>query len=162
MLLPLHLPRKLIRPPDRNILGSEVTEQPLQHVLDEPASSVVSDHKQGEGDLELGRERNEAQLLVQLGNEFCGAGKSHSGGRDETPVHGLILADGFAEGAALVVDGEGGDLLDQLEKVDGAVEEGGLEFAFEVDFSFASAIQLVHCNNDGKRECWGETYGSIE
>ena len=33
----------------------------------------------------------------------------------------------------MVVDGEGGDLLDQLEEVDGAVEERGLEFAFEVD-----------------------------
>ncbi len=34
----------------------------------------------------------------------------------------------------MVVDGEGGDLLDELQEVDGAVEEGGLEFAFEVDF----------------------------
>jgi hypothetical protein len=33
----------------------------------------------------------------------------------------------------LVIDGEGGDLLDELEKVDCAVEEGGFEFAFEVD-----------------------------
>ena len=32
----------------------------------------------------------------------------------------------------MVVDGEGGDLLDELEQVDGGVEEGGLEFAFEV------------------------------
>ncbi len=38
----------------------------------------------------------------------------------------------------MVVDGEGGDLLDQLEEVDGAVEEGGLEFAFEVDVGFAA------------------------
>jgi len=33
----------------------------------------------------------------------------------------------------LVVDGESGNLLDKLEEVDCAVEEGGLEFAFEVD-----------------------------
>jgi hypothetical protein len=33
----------------------------------------------------------------------------------------------------LVVDGEGGDLLDELQEVDGAVEERGLEFAFEVN-----------------------------
>ena len=33
----------------------------------------------------------------------------------------------------MVVYGEGGDLLDQLEEVDGAVEQGGFEVAFEVD-----------------------------
>ena len=32
----------------------------------------------------------------------------------------------------MVVDGEGGDLLDELEKVNGGVEEGGLEFFLEV------------------------------
>ena len=32
----------------------------------------------------------------------------------------------------MVVDCEGGDLLDELEEVDGAVEEGGGEFAVEV------------------------------
>ena len=37
----------------------------------------------------------------------------------------------------MIVDGEGGDLLDELEKVDGAVEERGLEFAFEVDVGVA-------------------------
>ncbi len=37
----------------------------------------------------------------------------------------------------MVVDGEGGDLLDQLQEVDGAVEEGRLEFAFELDVLFA-------------------------
>ena len=33
----------------------------------------------------------------------------------------------------MVVDGERGDLLDKLEEVDGAVEEGRFEFGFEVD-----------------------------
>ena len=33
----------------------------------------------------------------------------------------------------MIVDSEGGDLLDELEQVDCAVEEGRFEFAFEVD-----------------------------
>jgi len=33
----------------------------------------------------------------------------------------------------LVVNGEGRDLLDELQEIDGAVEEGGLEFALKVD-----------------------------
>jgi hypothetical protein len=33
----------------------------------------------------------------------------------------------------LVVDGESGDLLDQLEQVDGRIEKRWLEFAFEVN-----------------------------
>jgi len=37
----------------------------------------------------------------------------------------------------LVVDCEGGDLLDELQEVDGAVEERRLELAFEVDVLFA-------------------------
>jgi len=32
----------------------------------------------------------------------------------------------------LVVDCKGADLLDELQEVDGAVEEGGLEFGFDV------------------------------
>ncbi len=37
----------------------------------------------------------------------------------------------------MVVDCEGGDLLDELQEVDGAVEERRLELAFEVDVLFA-------------------------
>lgn len=45
----------------------------------------------------------------------------------------------------MIVDGKGRDLLDELEKVNGAVEEGGLEFAFEVDVRGArfSAMDVV-------------------
>ena len=53
--------------------------------------------------------------------------------RRRDPSTCLVLANGLAEGTALVVDRESGDLLDELEEVDGAVEEGRLEFAFEID-----------------------------
>ena len=43
----------------------------------------------------------------------------------------------------MVVDGEGGDLLDKLQQVDGAVEEGGLEFAFEID-GLATGFGALH------------------
>ncbi len=33
----------------------------------------------------------------------------------------------------MIIDGKGRDLLDELEKVDGAIEEGGFKFALEVD-----------------------------
>ena len=33
----------------------------------------------------------------------------------------------------MIVDGKGRDLLDELEKVDGAIEKGGFKFALEVD-----------------------------
>ena len=53
------------------------------------------------------------------------------------------------KGRPWVVDGEGGDLLDQLEKVYRAVEEGGLEFAFEVDFGAVGFFfELLHVLRD--------------
>jgi hypothetical protein len=35
-------------------------------------------------------------------------------------------------------------LLDELEEVDGAVEEGGAEFAFEVDVRITSGLLLAY------------------
>jgi len=43
----------------------------------------------------------------------------------------------------LVVDCEGGDLLDQLEEIDGAVEERRGELALEVNIWIATGIMLV-------------------
>jgi len=105
----------------------------LQHLLDNPAACVVQDHEDGQGKLKFRAEGNQTQFLVDFGDKLRGAGEGDTGGGDKTPVHGFVLADGLAEGPALVVDGEGRDLLDELQEVDGAVEEGGLEFAFEVD-----------------------------
>lgn len=49
----------------------------------------------------------------------------------------------------MVVDGEGGDLLDELEEVDGGVEEGGLEFAFQVDQAAVFlGLEAVDCVGD--------------
>jgi len=51
----------------------------------------------------------------------------------------------------LVIDGEGGDLLDQLQEVDGAVEEGRLEFTFEVDVLFTGLdlLDVIREVNEG-------------
>lgn len=105
----------------------------LQHLLNNPAACVVENHEDGQGELEFVAEGNQAQFLVDFGDELRGAGEGDAGCGDETPVHGLVFADGLAEGTALVVDGEGRDLLDELQEVDGAIEEGWFEFAFEVD-----------------------------
>ena len=56
------------------------------------------------------------------------------------------------EGTALVVDCEGGDLLDELEEVNGRVEERGLEFAFQVDvgvFGFGALHVLRYVDERG-------------
>lgn len=42
----------------------------------------------------------------------------------------------------MIVDGKGGDLLDELEQVDGAVEEGGFEIAFEINVVAARLVAL--------------------
>lgn len=86
----------------------------LQHLLNHPAACVVENHEDGQGKLELCAEGNQTQFLVDFGDELRGAGEGDAGGGDETPVHGLVFADGLAEGTALVVDGEGRDLLDEL------------------------------------------------
>lgn len=130
--LALSLPLQLVRTTDSDILRTEVTEQLLEHILNQPATSVVEDHENSQSDLELVAEGNQAQLLVDLGNELGGTRESNTGCGNKTPVHGLVLADGLPERTALVVDREGRDLLDQLEQVDGAVKQRGLELALEV------------------------------
>lgn len=120
---------QLVGTANSDILRAEVAEQVLQDVLNQPATAVVEDHQHSECDLELGGERNQAQLLVDLRHELSGAGECNSGGTDQTPVHRPVLANRLAEGTALVIDGEGRDLLDQLEQVDGAVQKGWLELA---------------------------------
>lgn len=131
--LAIRLALELVRATNGNVLGTEVTEEVLEDVLDEPATTVIEDHEHGEGHLEISGERNQAQLLVQLGDELGSTGERDTGGSDETPVHSLVLTNRLAEGTALVVDREGGDLLDQLEKVDSTVQEGGFEFALKID-----------------------------
>lgn len=131
--LALRFALQLIRPTNSNVLGAEVAEQVLQNSLNQPATGVVEDHQHGQRDLELGAERHQTQLLVHLRHELGSAGEGHAGCGDKTPVHGLVLADGLTEGTALVVDRKGGNLLDQLEQVDGAVQKRWLEFTLQVD-----------------------------
>jgi hypothetical protein len=127
------LDSELIRPSLRNILGLVVGEEHLESLLDNPAAGVVEDHDGAHGDFEFGGERHEAELLVDLGDKLGRAAKGHAGDHEDAVVHTLVLFDRFAEGTALVVDGESGDLLDELQEVDGAVQERGLELALEVD-----------------------------
>jgi hypothetical protein len=136
----VRLALELIRTTNSDILRTEVTEQVLKNILNDPAATVVEDHEDGEGHLELVGEGHEAQLLIQLGDELGGTGECYTGSGDKAPVHGLVLADRLAEGTALVVDREGGDLLDQLEEIDGAVQEGRLKLALEIDVGISPVI----------------------
>ena len=131
---------QLIRATDRDVLGTEVTEEVLQNVLDDIASSVVKDHQHSQGDFELIGEGNQAQLLVDLRDELGGTGESASRSSNQTPVHGLVLTDRLTERTTLVVDGKCGDLLDQLEEVDCAVQERGLEFALKINVVISPVV----------------------
>ena len=115
----------------------------LQHVLNQPATAIVEDHQNSQGDLEFVAEGNEAELLVHFGDELGGAGESHARSGHETPVHGLVLTDRLTEWTALVVDGEGRNLLDELEKIDGAVEKRWFEFTLEIDVVIPPAEVLA-------------------
>jgi hypothetical protein len=97
---------ELIRPPLRDILRLVVREEHLESLLNNPAASVIKDHDGAHGNLELGGEGHEAELLVDLGDELGGAAESDAGDHQDAVVHALVLLDGLAEGAALVVDGE--------------------------------------------------------
>jgi hypothetical protein len=79
-------------------------------------------------------ERHKPQLRIQLGNELRRRAERHERARNKPPIHAAVLADGFAEGAALVVDRECADLLDELQEIDCGVEQAGFELGFEVDF----------------------------
>src|SRR5690606_16546141 len=92
----------------------------------------VGSHSQRKKILKLGRERHQAKLLINLGNEFRAAAKRNASDANKTVVHALVLLDTLAEGAALVVDCEGGDLLDKLQEVDRRIEKRWGEFAFEI------------------------------
>lgn len=141
--LALLLALELIRPPNGNVLWLVVRERPFEAVLDEPAASIVDDHDRSDHDFEFAGEGNELELLVDLGDELGGAGEGDTRDEDETPVHAAVLADGLAERTALVVDGKGGNLLDELKEVDGRVKEGWLKFLLQIDVLFFG-ISALH------------------
>jgi hypothetical protein len=140
---------ELIRPPLRNILRLVIGEEHLQRLLNNPATSVIQHHNSTHSNLELSGEGHKAELLVDLGDELGRAAESHTRDHQDAVVHALVLLDGLAEGAALVVDGESRDLLDELQQVDGAVEERGLELALEVDGAAVfHGLELCHVLRD--------------
>lgn len=126
---------QLIRSPNGNVFRLVVAKQHLQNLLNTPATDVVQDHRQAQSDLELGGERHELQLLVDLRHELSRAREGHRGDEHNTPVHALVLLDGLAEWPTLVIDGERGDLLDELQKIDGRVEKRGLKLLLQIDLA---------------------------
>lgn len=140
LLSPLLLPLQLIRSADRDILRPIIAKCGLQPLLNNPASDVVEDHGCGESGLEVRRKGHQAHLLVDLGDKFRGARESDGGDADDAPVHTAVFGECFAEGTALVVDGERGDLLDKLEKIHGAVQQGFRKFAFEINVLITSKL----------------------
>ena len=105
----------------------------LQYDFDDVATHKVNDHETCNDQLELRAEGHQLQLFVDLRDEFRRARESYTRYEDKTPIHATVLADTFSEWTTLIVDSEGGDLLDELKQVDCAVEEGRFKFAFEVD-----------------------------
>ena len=79
----------------------------LQDFLYNKTAQVIHNHSSSHINLEFGRKRHELQSLIDLGNEFRGAGECNARHEDYAPVHTAIFADAFAERATLVVDCEG-------------------------------------------------------
>lgn len=150
--LALRLALQLIRAPDSDILGAEVAEQILEDSLNQPATAIVEDHQHGQRHLKLSAERHQTQPLVHIGDKLSRTREGHAGCGDKTPVHGFVLANRLAEGSALVVDREGGDLLDQLEQVDGTVQQRWLKLALEVDVALSSVILVSTSHASFKAE----------
>ena len=146
------LPLQLILTAHGNVAGLEVAEQVLEDNLNEPAGHVIQDHDNSHRPLELIREGHELHLLVELGHHLSRASESNGRDTDNTVEHALVLRDRLAEGAALVVDGEGGDLLDELEKVDGRVEQRRRELGLEVDALGARRDLVAEPGNVDERD----------
>lgn len=133
LLLPDALALQLVGAADGDVARLVVGEQLLEGDLDEPARGVVDDHDGRHGDLELVREGDELHLLVELGDELGRAAEGDGRHTHNAVEHALVLGKCLTEGAALVVDGEGADLLDELKEVHGAVEERGGKLGLEID-----------------------------
>lgn len=114
----------------------------LEHLFNDPATTVIENHDGGHGDLEFGGKWDKLQLFVDLRDELGGTGESDTSDHDDTIVHTLVLLDGLAEGTTLVVDGKRGDLLDKLQKVDGRVKERRFEFTLKIDVRFLGLSAL--------------------
>ena len=123
----------MVRSPFRNVLRLEVTESCFQHFFDDVAADVVDDHHCRHGDLEVGGEGNKFQLFIDLWNELGRTGEGDQGDAHQAPIHAPVLSDAFSERPSLIVDGECGYLLDQLQQVHSTVEEGRLKVPFQVD-----------------------------
>lgn len=133
LLLAGALPLQLVSAADGDVAGLVVREELLEGDLDEVARREVDDHDERHRGLELVREGDQLHLLVELGDELGRAAEGDGGHTHDTVEHALVLREGLTEGAALVVDSEGADLLDELKEIDGAVEERGCELGFKVD-----------------------------
>ena len=60
----------------------------------------------------------------------------------------------------MIVDGESRDLLDELEKVDGAVKEGRFEFTLQIDLR-AVLLLLELVNELGNVDQGGDVHGKL-
>lgn len=132
-LLSLGFAMELVRATLGDVTRAVIAEESLEDLLDDEAGDVVDDHDGRHLGLKLIGEGDQLHLFVDLRDEFHGTGEGKAGDTDDAVEHAFVLGKRLAEGAALIVDGEGGDLLDELEEVDGGIEKGRREFSFEID-----------------------------
>jgi hypothetical protein len=86
---------------------------------------------------------DDLQPAVELGHEVRRAGVGDSSSANKAVVEVLVLADTLAEGPALIVDRERGDLLGQSKEIDGGIKQTWLELGVEVDRAFTSIFWLA-------------------
>lgn len=138
-----NLTLKLVRTTHGNITGAIVREEGLEDDLDKVAGGVVDDHDGGHGELELVGKRHQLHLLIDLGDELGRTGKRDSCHAHDAVPHTLILGESLPERAALIVDGECADLLDQLQEEYTAVEQRRRKLGVEINGPRTTIRQLL-------------------
>lgn len=127
------LPLELLGTSLGDITRAVVAEELLETNLNDPASGVINDHDGGHVGLELIREGDELHALVDVGEELESTGKGQTRDTKNTVEHSLVLGKRLTEGTTLVVDGEGRNLLDELEEVDSRVKQRGGELGLKIN-----------------------------
>jgi len=95
-----------------NLLGFVIRKTPFKCLLNDPTPYKINQHGACQHHLELSRKLDQFQLLIEFRNHLDAACEGNKRHGNDSPIHGPVLAEGFAEGPALVVYCKGRDLLD--------------------------------------------------
>lgn len=150
-----------------NGLGSEICKEGFANDFNQITPSKINDHRYRQlvHELRIRRKKtvlsakrdkqvlrkkntysavhlNNLQPPIELGNKIGCATEGHTRCAYKAPPERSVLADTFAEGATLKVDGKSGDLLRKAKEVNGGIEKGRLKLGLQVDWTTATGRSL--------------------